>query len=86
MEYLGPAHRETSIAPDGTAEDFDLRHRGARRKAAAHARCPCCGLPQPGQPSTPDPRYHECRMVELFEQFIISIQKNGLPVRLLPPE
>ncbi len=89
VDYLCSSHPETASNADAgnELEDFVLRHRGSRRAANnCQTRCPRCGLPQPGQPSTPDPRLHECRMVELFEKFIISIQENGLPVRLLPPK
>lgn len=84
VEYLRSAHPENVSDADGKEDDFVLRHRRSRRPVDdAISRCPRCGLLQP---STPNPLYNDCRLIELFEQFIISIQKDGLPVRLLPPK
>lgn len=87
VEYLCSVHPENASDADGAEDDFVLRHRRSRRPAdEAISRCPRCGLAQPGQPSTPTQLYNDSRLIELFEQFIISVQKNGLPVRFLPPE
>jgi Predicted transcriptional regulators len=87
VDYLYLAHPETASDDDEMSDDFVLRHRRSRCSTGERVSCcPRCGLSQPGQPFTPNPIQYDCRMVELFEQFIISIQKNGLPVRLLPPE